>query len=226
MPELYSYTGNRLATGVKDKFGDVGSVQIDDAMILAWINNGIRQIVAQNPFLKKTAVCNLVAGTAAYDISTAFPAERVIAYHSIVVNGVPIKMVAFSEYLALIEAGTLTTTRGTPQYGTDFGGTLTLWPTPDTTVANGIRIYFSAYPADLTALANTLTVPDRFYNALEDYVFAQALELDENFEAAQIKLGHFEVENQRQFERENASPTDFYPTMQLAPEDYDIHWYS
>jgi len=116
-------------------------------------------------------VCNLVAGTAAYDLSTAFPTERIHSYHSVLVDGIPIKMVEFSEYQALINANTLTATTGTPRYGTDFGGTLTLWPVPDTTVASGIRIYFSAYPADLTIISGTLTVPDRFYNALEDYVF-------------------------------------------------------
>jgi MoxR-like ATPase len=57
--------------------------------------------------------------------------------------------------------------------------------------------------------------------ALLDYVHAQALELNENFEGAQMKLGQHEVHLQRQFEMENRSPRNFYPSITYDPDDPD-----
>lgn len=223
--ELYTYTGSRISTDVKDKFGDAGNVQITDAMVLRWINNGIRQIVASAPFLKLSASFNQLANTASYAISTVLPAARIMAIHSVVANGKPLKIVPFSEYEGLVLGSDIDATTGAAEYATYYGDTLTLWPVPTTTVAAGIVIYYDGYPADLALISDDLTVPDRFYNALQDYVFAQALELDENFEAAQIKLGHHEVNLQRQFELENRGPVDFYPTVTMDPYDDDARYF-
>ena len=46
MIEQYTYSGERVAQEVLDKAGDVGNAQITRAMLLVWINNGIRSIWA------------------------------------------------------------------------------------------------------------------------------------------------------------------------------------
>ena len=218
MIETYSYTGDRLAREVEDKFGDTGNAQITRTMILSWINNGIRQISAQHDVLEGFASTNLLAGVAVYDLAALFAAQRIKSFESIVVAGRPVKMVPFSEYMGLITANDLTGATGTPSTGTVRGSALTLWPTPTETVAAGITLYYSAMPVDLAAITDAITLPDRFYNALTDYVVAQALELDENFEAAQIKMGQHDQALQREFTR-NQSPTDFYTTITMDPYD-------
>lgn len=221
MIEQYSYTGERVATEVLDKSGDAGNAQITRAMLLVWINNGIRSISAQHGFLEGAASTNLLAGIGTYDMATLFAAQRVQSYAAITVSGRPLKLITFGEYTALLAANERTDDTGTPQVGMVRGTMLTVWPVPDTTVAAGLTLYYSALPEDLTDLADTLTLPDRFYNALVDYVTAQALELDENFEAAQVKMAQHEAGVRREFEREHISPTDFYPTITWDPEDDD-----
>lgn len=217
--ELYTLTGARLAQDVEDKFGDTGSVQIDRTMILRWINNGVRSIVAQNPFLKMTAQTNLVAGQNVYSLGESFISARVMQYDSITANGRPLHILPFPEFQKVISGAAIGDATGVPTVATDYGGTITLWPVPTETVANGLVLYFSAYPVEMTDITATLPLPDRFYNALLDYVHAQALELDDNFEAAQAKYAQHEVHLQRQFNREDRIGTAFYPTMVLDPDD-------
>jgi hypothetical protein len=49
---------------------------------------------------------------------------------------------------------------------------------------------------------------------------AQALELDENFDAAEVKRGHFREGLDRQYLRENTSQISKYPQVMADPDDY------
>lgn len=217
--EIYSLTGMRLAQDVEDKFGDTGAVQIDRTMILRWINNGVRSIVAQNPFLKATAQTNLLAGQNVYTLGDNFTTARVMQYDSITVSGKPLTLLPWAEFQKIINGTSSQEATGTPTVASDFGGTLTLWPVPNATITNGLTLYFSAYPAEMTDITATLPLPDRFYNALLDYVHAQGLELDDDHEAAQAKYAQHEAHLQRQFGREDRLGTAFYPTMVMDPDD-------
>lgn len=219
--ELYTYTGSRLAQDVKDKFGDTGAVQITDAMILRWINNGIRAIVAQAPFLRETAQANILAGQSVYSLAGPFGSPRIAQFDSLAVNGIPLKSVPFPEWQRLVTGGSAPSAEGVPEFYTYYGDSVTIWPAPVETVADGLTLYYAAYPDDLAAITDHLTVPDRMYNALLDYVHAQALELNENFEGAQLKLGQHEVHLQRQFEMENRSPRNFYSGITYDPDDLE-----
>ena len=230
--EISSITGTTLATEVKDRFGDVGSVQINDTMILRWINQGVQSIIDQTPYLKQTAMTNLLAGQAVYDMSTVFPATRVRRYDAIVCDGKKLKFLPFAQFQELIpEANDMDPARPTrPAYFTEYAGTLTLWPEPVESVSNGLVIYFSAYPEPMVDLTAVLPVPDRFFNVLRDYVHAQALELDEDYEASQLKMAQAQNGLAQQFGREDESPTDLYPTItdttaqDYAWRDYPYGW--
>lgn len=220
--ETFTYKGQRIADEVFDRFGDVGAVQINTSMMLRWINDGVRAVVAQNPFLKSTATTHLVAGQSVYSFATAFPSAKVVQFDTIVVLGTPIEFLPFADFRRRITAPDgVPSPGGRPTIGTVYGDALTLWPTPSTSEPNGITIYFSAYPDDITDLNSLLPVPDRFYNALRDYVFAQALELDNNFEAAAAKMHQHQQGLEREYLREERSPAEFYPVSR----DPDIDWY-
>ncbi len=222
MAEVYTYTGTRLAADVKDKFGDTGAVQITDSMILRWINNGIQAIVAQTPFLKASAQTNVVAGTSTYSLGSI--AQRVQQFDTVSFDGNPLKFVPWSEFQTHVHGGTALV-EGIPEFASEYGGTITIWPKPAESITNGLTVYFVQYPEQMTDLTDTLPVPDRFYNALLDWVHAQALELEDNFQGAQVKLSQHEVHMQRQFERENRSPTEFYPTITADPDDQIVGYW-
>lgn len=220
--EVYSFTGAQLAQQVEEKFGDAGNVQITRSMQLGWINNGIRAITEQIEMLEKVVSTPLIAGQSVYDLAALFGTQRIITVSLVTVAGTSIELIGFAEFQKLItDGGNLT---GVPQtntaVGTMFADKLTLWPTPNKTVANGLTIYCEVSPAPLATINDALTIPDRLYNSLFDYVMAQALELDENFEASQVKLAHHQQSLQRNFEKETRSPNAFYPSITPDPDDF------
>jgi hypothetical protein len=214
--ESYSYTGQRIADDVTQKFGDVGGVQITSDMILRWINDGQRDIIKDSPFNQQTAAADIVAGQANYPYSS-FLNARILQFDSIVVNGTPCKVIPYQEFQQrmLVPGYQPATADMSMQqvFATTYGGNIILWPTPSASIAGGLVLNYIAYPADLTTLDTLLSVPDRFYNALQSYVFGQALMLDENWDAAKAVLGQSAQDKQRELERENRSPNDFYPTV-------------
>ena len=229
MPETYSYTGSKLSLAVKNKFGDTGGVQITDTMILEWINNGIREIVQQNPFLMKTATTSMIIGQAAYDLSALFSSSRMFRIDMVTINGKSIKIVPLPEFQAYISdaapednSGAPVLPTGRPQIGNIYADILNLWPIPEATLTNAIMIYFRAYPNDLVLITDPLTVPDRFYNALFDFVTAQAHQLAEDTVLAQTALVHFQDKTRREYERENSNPNDFYPSILADPYDENL----
>lgn len=214
MPETFSYTGTQLAAEVKSQFGDTGSVQINDALILRWINNGQRQIAASNPWNEKVFTTNLLADQAVYDLNTLMGALRVMNFSAVVAQDHKIDVIPWAEYqskiasMQLAEGG-----ERRPVLASEYGNQLTLWPSPGTTVVDGLVVYYVAWPDDLVNIGDPLTIPDRFYNALSDYVLAKALQLDENFEASAQVREQADQALAAEFQRDKMNPTDYYASV-------------
>jgi hypothetical protein len=75
-------------------------------------------------------------------------------------------------------------------------------------------------PAAVTSFNDSLSVPDRYLNELVNYCMIQALEYDENYTAAQYKLGQFRDGLDRLHYKENISQSDLYPVVSPDPADY------
>jgi hypothetical protein len=58
--EEFSYTGTEVASRVRSQFGDTSGAQLADSSILAWLNDGQREIVNSNPILRATKITDLV----------------------------------------------------------------------------------------------------------------------------------------------------------------------
>jgi hypothetical protein len=208
--EVYTYTGSQLAAQVKRQFGDTGNVQITDEHILDWINNGQRSIASTNPVLEKVFTTNLLAGQASYDFELLMGASRVMSFSSVVADGRRLTFVPWAEWLTY----DLTSfDDAKPWIYTEYGGTITVAPGPKASTPSALSIYYVAWPEDLQDIDDDLTIPDRFFNALQAYVFARALELDENFEAAAGQLQQHATALAVEAGREEANPTDFYPVQ-------------
>jgi hypothetical protein len=212
--ETYTKTGQDVATDVQNKFGDTGQVQVTDAMLLSWINSGQQEIATNDIRLTGTSVTNLLAGVAIYDLGSVSASIRSII--QVRVNGAYAEVLQYPQFSQFVRDNT--DTGATASIATLWNGALQIWPAPAASVVQGLIIDYTAYPASLSGLNAPLTVPDRFYQALCDWVLAQALELDENYEAAQSKLGHYENRVTKQLSRTNESPTDYYHVVEPTAE--------
>jgi len=220
--ETFTSTSADVADRVRTTFGDTSGSQITDAMIIRWINDGQLEIINNNSVLKATKYTDYLAGQSEY----TFPTDAVQYIEAIYVSGRPIKNVSpqeFREYI-LAQDPTLEAVAEFPNIWYERAGVITFYPKGDTTSINGLKLEYVKSPTAITSISanQLLSIPDRYLNHLVDYVLAQALEMDENYTAADRIRSHFREGLDRMTLKENLSQIDYYPSILPDPEDYHV----
>ena len=216
--EEFNYTGNDVSFRVRSQFGDQSGAQLGDPAILSWINDGQREIVNSNPILRATKITNLVGGQQDY----SFPNDKVLAIEAVYVSGYPIQNIspqAAREYIVSLDPTSILNAER-PQVWYERAGIITFYPVPSVSIANAIKLEYVKTPTPLTLLTQTLSIPDRYFNELTNYVISQALEMDENYSAAAYKLGQFREGLDRLNLKDTLSQTDLYQQLLPDPDDY------
>lgn len=216
--EEFTHTGTDVADRVRSQFGDVSGAQLADSAILRWINDGQREIVNSNPILRATKLTDIIAGQQDY----SFPNDKVLAIEAIYVSGYPIKNVspqAAREYIIAIDP-TVQLTNKRPEVWYERAGVITFYPMPSETITNGLKMEYVKVPTSITTYSQTLGIPDRYFNELVNYVISQALEMDENYDAAAYKQKQFRDGLDRLNLKENLSQTDLYQS--ILPDSLDF----
>jgi hypothetical protein len=209
-----------VALRVRRTFGDDAGVQVTDADIFNWINDAQLQISVDNEeLLEATASADIVAGQA--DYST--PADMNVL-RSCMVNNFKVKGLSFADFNEYLDGFKATTAQGgfgngRPEVYMLYGGTITLFPTPDQSSTGGLRIYYSKHPASVGNLADGLGVPDRYHNSVVEYCLQRAYEMDENPDMAAYKKGEFASQIQKLKNQEKKPQTETYPTITTLAQD-------
>lgn len=180
-------TVNDIASVVKRIFGDESGVQLVDSDIIRWVNEAQSEINSKNKVLKKRASISAVPQQSAYVLPSSFKVRQIEGVHY---DGSPLKPLTFSQAEQDILAyDPKLEQEGIPDSWYEWAGEITLWPKPS--ADNQITVYFTEEPATLTALTDTLSLPDKYFNAIRDYVLAQAYEMDESMDVALRKQEQF-----------------------------------
>jgi hypothetical protein len=210
----FTHTGDEVATYVKRQFGDESGVQVSDADIIRWINTATRDIFAQKEPIKSIKSANLVANQNQY----TWPSD-ILQVQAVKINNRPVKQMSFQEaeeYIFTQDPDNISS--GQPTIWYEFGGQFFLYPKPDKSATSGIQLFVVPAPTMITTLAQTLTIPDPYFNALLDHVLAQAYEMDENFDASQLKAASF-AGQMAEDNSDGAVELDVYPSITVLPED-------
>ena len=156
--EIYTKTGTNVADVVKRQFGDPDGRQITDADILRWINTAQQEIVSQNPILKETIVTGVVAGQDVYE----YPSQEVQYIEALHYNGVPLEPYTFQEAQNYILQRKVETTmdNARPVIWYERNGEVWLYPKPDKTIADVLKMFYIKRPADLLSLADPIQLQD------------------------------------------------------------------
>lgn len=225
MLDQFSYKVSDLIDDVRGKFGDSGSVQISDQQMIQWLNLAAHELATQTSWLQNTAQTTLISGQTAYQMADVFADVQVRSISQVYVDGKFVPILPWSDYSKRAATSDLPDVDGStaPYMAALYGDTINIFPAPGSSVANGLVVYFDAFPAKVTTLTDPCPVPDRLFQAADDMVFAQALELDENFDASKLKLGHSQDRVKMQFAREAENPDDFYAAMNdTTYQDYGV----
>ena len=216
--EEFSYTGDDVAFRVRSSFGDFSGAQLSDAAILSWINDGQREIVNSNTLLRAVKYSNVVAGQQDY----TFPEDKVLAIEAVYVEGYPVENVspqAAREFIKKLDPE-MDLNSSRPEIWYERAGIISFYPVPNESITNGLKLEYVKTPTNLSTLSSALGVPDRYFNELVNYTIANALESDENYDAASYKLRQFRDGLDRLSYKDNVSQIDLYPQLLPDPDDY------
>lgn len=216
--EEFTHTGNDVSIRVRSGFGDTSGAQLGDPALLSWINDGQREIVNSNPILRSSKFTDLVAGQ--YDYT--FPNDKVLLIEAIYIDGYPIRNMTPQAAREFIQKQDPLKAEASemPEVWYERAGVITFYPKPSKTIANGLKLEYIKNPTSLTALSQPLTIPDRYFNELVNYVTAQALEMDENFDAASYKHRQFRDGLDRLFTKDTVQQEELYGGVLPDAQDY------
>lgn len=212
-----------VAERVRSKFGDDAGVVIKDAEIIRWINDGQRHLVKENEgLLEKVVAANSVVDTQEYMLTTL--ATDIMVLRSVRYDGKHLKhmnLKEFDEYIDQWDDPDQSGGTGTPDVYTVFAGKLILFPIPDKSVTNGIKIYYTRYPVDVTDVVDdAIDLPLSYQNALVNYVLKEAYEKDEDWQGHNTKAAEVAADLAALKHREKHNNYESYGRITTLPEDW------
>lgn len=179
---------SEIVTRIRRAFADNNSVEITDADVIRWINDGQKEIVGQLDLLQQKATTAPVANIGHY----VQPSD-LLKMHSIKYNGKTLEGISLQQAEELFpskdDANNIDT--GTPTHFWMWGGEVYFYPVP-TNGNDVIMCYYNRMPVEITDVTQTPEIPAIYHNRLVEYCMAQAYELDQDPASAQEKLAQFQ----------------------------------
>ena len=211
-----------IKTRVKRAFGDEAGVQLTDEDIVRFINDGVRQMVATNEgLLQKIGTASSISGQSDYTLPVDTLIVRSLSYKAPgELSYFKLKYLTFNEYNNYVDGWDGTTYgAATPLVYTIFETTFNLFPAPNHSLADAIKIFYNRLPVDV---ANDVDIPDipvLYHDVLVKHCVAQTLEMDEDYEAAAMKNGQIAGDLNVLRSRQDWKNQETYPKITVLPED-------
>lgn len=219
MPKArFTLTGQDVIDRVKRTFGDESGVQIVQADVLRWVNDAQRTINESNQVLLAKATRDITGGTAVYDFDD-LPVHHI---QSLIFDSTPLRPLSFQDAQSYILGKD--TPGGDPSWTVpeiwwEYDGEINLWPKPLNSITGGLVLYYVGDPVELTDPAQSLSVPDTYFNALFALVMQQAYALDENWQGMSAVKDMASESLTRLQGQERKQEINLYPFAQVDPDD-------
>lgn len=211
-----------VITRVRRTFGDEAAVQVVDDDVIRWLNDGQIEIIKHNDgALQKTDLIDLVAGQAQYTLPTDFLILRSLRYkYTSSLSFVSIRYKNMQEFDNSIDGwdGAAYST-GNPQFFTMYEQKVILFPIPDQSAVDGLKVLYNQKPADIVSISDPLGLPLIYHNTLVKYCLWQASLLDEDHEPGMMYRSDFQTDVDALRNRETTDPIDKYQTITVLEED-------
>lgn len=213
-----------LETRVKRQFGDMAGTQITNDDIIRWANDAQRDIVMRNETVLQTiSATDAVAEQQEYAFPDDLLVLRGIHYKRMDADPAFYKLrgMSFQEFDEYIDGwdGTAYGPSHPIVYMT-YANTINLFPIPVSSGTGNIKIIYSRQPTDLVSDTDDIDLPLAYHNAVVEYCLARAYELDEDWNAANVKETQYNTTVNLNKERENWGNHEAYPRMTTLLEDY------
>lgn len=202
---------------VKRQFGDESSVQLTDDDIVRWTNDAMREIAQQNESVLETiATAPITVGVSEYSLPSNILQLRALRY-----NNRKLEVLTLQEaekHIVNFENPDSYQT-GTPIYAWIYANTITLYPTPDKSDADNLKIFYTRIPTQVSVDADIPELHVKYHARIVEYVLQQAYEMDEDWVGAGNKSAQFTAGLNTLKESESWTEKDTYPMITIMSED-------
>lgn len=204
---------------VRESTGDMAVLQYADSTLTDWMNDAVRECVAENSLLQVRGSAVTVVGQQEY----TFPADM-FKIHSVYYEGRKLRIITLSEWEDAGLNELLDT--GESQFGCFYAGKLALSPIPNKIV--NLTLNYSKYPVDTVYNPvgpawnpTTPSIPEAFHARIVTYCMAQVALQDDDYGKYQalmleFKTGVIDLKHLKD-ETEN-----LYPFMHYVDRDMEI----
>lgn len=203
-------------------FGDEAAVQVSDDDIIRWINDAQVEIVRNNDAaLQKTGFIDLVAGTSQYTLPADMFLLRSLRYkYTSMASYSYLRYKNMQQFDDAMDGwdGTLYS-NSSPCYFTMYEQKAILFPTPDQSAVNGLKILYNQKPTDVVNQSSALGLPLLYHNVILKYCLWQASLLDEDHEPALMYKSNFQEDIDLLQMKETRDPIERYSTITVLEED-------
>lgn len=207
---------------VRRVFGDEAAVQVTDADVIRWINDGQIEVIKHNDgALQKTAFINLVAGTSQYSMPADFLILRSLRYKfSDMLSFSALKYKNMQEFDDSIDGWDgAAFNQSSPLFYTMYESQIVLFPVPDQSMTNGLKILYNQKPIDVVGLSDALSLPLMYHNTIFKYCMWQASLLDEDHEPAMMYRSDFQSDMDMLVSKETIDPVEKYHSITVLEDD-------
>lgn len=211
-----------IRTRVQRQFGDESGVQITNEDITRWVNDAQRAIVLENEnILQSTALTSTVAGQQEYTLPVDLLILQGISYKSstdvayVKLQGMDRQK--FDEYITGWNGSTYNT--GDPLVYFVWDNKLELFPVPDVSAANSLKVWYNKKPTDVVNDVDIPSVPELYHTAIVNMCLAWAYELDEDWDAVGNKGQQINADMKLLRGREDWKNQETYPVITVRAED-------
>jgi len=229
------YTLSDIITRVQRAFGDMAQVQVTQADVIRWVNDACREVAMQHEnLLQATTTIASVAGQQSYDSpDDCLAVNSVFFRQSDDTNAsyYALRFVAQAQLNQEIngwQGGSNGGDYGTgiPQYfarginasaGSD--PTFLIFPAPNASRADAIKITYSRYPADVQELADVIDLPAYYMTYVNEYCMMKAYEMDEDWAAVDRKAAIVQSTLDFNNNREQWFGHETYPVVTTLAQD-------
>lgn len=208
-----------IMSRVRNLAGDTSALQFTDAMLVDWINDGVRECAIQNLLLQKRATTVVSLGQGDYSLPT-----DILKIHSVKYDGNKLRLLTLEEFDAYTGGEGTESEVGVPTIAYIWAGSLNLYPVPDNSssavsidyIYNPVEVSISSLDVELSSL------PIQYHSRIVDYCLAQVAQQDDDMPRYQTKMLEFST-GISQIKDHSETQEDLYPFISVSSRDSG-HW--
>lgn len=211
-----------VITRVRRLFGDESAVQVTNDDIIRWINDSQIEIVKTNDTaLQTSSFISLVADQSTYTLPTDLLILRSLRYkYADMLSYSALKYKNMQQFDESVDGWDGTRyNSANPILFTMYEGNVVLFPTPDQSSTNGLKLLYNKKPADVVDTTDALPLPLIYHNTILKYCMWQASLLDEVNEAAVMYQSNFQQDLNTLSANEVQDPVATYSTITVLEYD-------